>query len=65
LEINKILIAKVEDVCAFCGVPEDKVPMIFVGCSGKAMCSNCVQYIREEMGLIPKRTLVEQVLDNV
>lgn len=52
MEINKIVLAKAEDYCAFCNQSEKDVKFLFIGSMGKGICDSCVGYVREDMGLI-------------
>ena len=63
-KINKILLAKVEDHCAFCEQSEKEVKLLFIGSMGKGICDSCVGYVREKMGLqIPTLELDEIMSD--
>lgn len=53
-----------EDVsCAFCGQSEHLVPHMFIGVENKGICTTCVGYVREDMGLSDKTPLDKMVED--
>lgn len=61
---NKIFLPVVDNVCSFCESRADEVELLLVGCTGKAICNVCVEYVRVEMGLSTPPSRLDEIITN-